>query len=178
VPDEGGRVYKTMRWGLVPIWSKDLKIGSSLINARLETASTKPAFRSAWKERRCLIPASGYYEWDEVPVAGQSKPRKQPFYITRKDGLPFTFAGLWERWRDGMLSFTLLTTVGTAVTRHLHDRMPVILDPSGFACWLEHGNVEPLADLEAAVHLFPVSRQVNSSKYDAENCIAPLTGPA
>ena len=115
------------------------------------------------------MPASGYYEWDEVPVEGQSKPRKQPYYITRKDGLPFTFAGLWERWKDGMLSFTILTTEGTAAARHLHDRMSVILDPSGFAGWLEHGAVEPLADLEAAVHLFPVS-----PKYDAEDCIAPL----
>ena len=174
VPDEGGLVYKTMRWGLVPIWAKDLKIGSSLINARIETAASKPAFRSAWKERRCLIPASGYYEWDEVPVEGEKKPRKQPYYIARKDGMPLTFAGLWERWKDGMLSFTILTTEGGATTRHLHDRMPVILDRAGFASWLDHGSVERPDDLDASVHLFPVSPQVNSPKYDAENCIAPL----
>ena len=90
VPDEGSLIYKTMRWGLVPIWSKDLKIGSSLINARIETAASKPAFRSAWRERRCLVPASGYYEWEEVPVEGQKKPCKQPYYVARKDG----------NWRD------------------------------------------------------------------------------
>ena len=174
VPEDDGLVYKTMRWGLVPIRAKDLKIGSSLINARIETAASKPAFRSAWKDRRCLVPASGYYEWEEVPVAGQSKPRKQPYYITRKDGIPFTFAGLWERWKDGMLSFTILTTEGGAVTRHLHDRMPVILDQSGFAGWLDHGTVERPKDLDTAVQLFPVSPQVNSPKYDAEDCIAPL----
>ena len=175
-PEEGGLVYKTMRWGLVPIWAKDLKIGSSLINARIETAASKPAFRSAWKERRCLIPASGYYEWDEVPVEGQTKPRKQPYYVTRKDRGLFTFAGLWKRWKDGMLSFTILTTEGSAVTRHLHDRMPLILDQPSFAGWLDHGAVEPPADFETAVHLFPVSPQVNSPKYDAEDCIAPLAG--
>ena len=174
VPDEGGLVYKTMRWGLVPIWAKDLKIGSSLINARIETAASKPAFRSAWKERRCLIPASGYYEWAEVPVEGKSKPRKQPYYVVPKDGMPLTFAGLWERWKDGMLSFTILTTEGGATTRHLHDRMPVVLGGAGFASWLDHGTVERPDDFDASVHLFPVSPQVNSPKYDAENCIAPL----
>ena len=173
-PEEGGLVYKTMRWGLVPIWAKDLKIGSSLINARIETAATKPAFGSAWKERRCLVPASGYYEWDEVPVEGKSKPRKQPYYVARKDGMPLAFAGLWERWKDNLLSFTILTTEGSEVTRHLHNRMPVILDRSGFAGWLDHGAVEPPADIEAAVHLFPVSPQVNSPHYNSEDCIAPL----
>ena len=174
LPGEGGLVYKTMRWGLVPIWSKDLKIGSSLINARIETAASKPAFRSAWKERRCLVPASGYYEWEEVPIVGQKKPRKQPHYVSRRDGIPFTFAGLWERWKDGMLSFTILTTEGGAATRHLHDRMPVILEQSGFAGWLDHGIVERPNNLDEAVHLFPVAPQVNSPKYDAEDCILPL----
>jgi putative SOS response-associated peptidase YedK len=98
VPEEAGRIYRTMRWGLVPGWAKDLKIGSQAINARIETAATKPVFRNAWKSRRCLIPASGFYEWREVQVPGAKKPAKQPFYVSRKDGLPLTFAGLWERW--------------------------------------------------------------------------------
>jgi putative SOS response-associated peptidase YedK len=178
VPAEVGLIYRTMRWGLVPIWAKDLKIGSSLINARIETAATKPAFRSAWKDGRCLVPASGYYEWDEVPVEGQTKPRKQPYYITRKDGLPFTFAGLWEHWKDGMPSFTILTTEGNAATRHLHDRMPVILEKVGFFGWLEHGLVSTPVDLEKKVQLFPVSPKVNSPSYDAEDCITPLVGEA
>ena len=98
VPEEGSRIYKTMRWGLVPMWAKDLKIGNQAINARVETAATKPVFRSAWKMRRCLIPASGFYEWREIVMPGKSKPAKQPFYVSRKDGIPLTFAGLWERW--------------------------------------------------------------------------------
>jgi putative SOS response-associated peptidase YedK len=178
VPAEVGLIYRTMRWGLVPIWAKDLKIGSSLINARIETAATKPAFRSAWKEGRCLVPASGYYEWDEVPVEGQTKPRKQPYYITRKDGLPFTFAGLWEHWKDGMLSFTILTTEGNAATRHLHDRMPVILEKVVFSggwntAWSQHRLI-----WKRKSSSFPYPRKVNSPSYDAEDCIAPLVGEA
>jgi putative SOS response-associated peptidase YedK len=96
------------------------------------------------------------------------------YYVTCKDGQPFTFAGLWERWKDGMLSFTILTTGGGAVTRHLHDRMPVILDQSGFAGWLREGAVARPDDFDSAVHLFPVSPQVNSPKYDAEDCVEPL----
>jgi putative SOS response-associated peptidase YedK len=119
------------------------------------------------------VPASGYYEWAEVPVEGQKKPRKQSYCVTRKDGSLFTFAGLWESWKDGMLSFTILTTEGSAVTRHLHDRMPVILDEFGFFGWLEHGFVAMPTDLEEKVHLFPVSPQVNSPKYDGEDCIEP-----
>jgi putative SOS response-associated peptidase YedK len=89
-----GLAYRTMRWGLIPAWAKDTKIGYSLINARLETAATKPAFRSAWKSRRCIIPASGFYEWTTVAPAGGGKPLKQPHLITRDDGVPFSFAGL------------------------------------------------------------------------------------
>ncbi len=140
VPAECGLRYLTMRWGLVPIWAKDLKIGSQCINARIETAATKPAFRSAWRERRCLVPASGYFEWKTVTIPGEAKPVKQPFYITRKDGRPMTFAGLWERWQDEMLSFTILTTEASAATRELHDRMPVILRRDGFAPYLAGGD--------------------------------------
>ena len=91
VPEEGGLMYKTMRWGLVPMWAKDIKIGNQAINARVETAATKPLFRGAWKERRCLVPASGFYEWQTF-ASSETKSRsfKQPFYISRKDGLPLT----------------------------------------------------------------------------------------
>ncbi|HEY7644887.1 MAG TPA: SOS response-associated peptidase [Hyphomicrobiales bacterium] len=171
---EHGLTYTAMRWGLVPIWAKDLKIGSSLINARIESAATKPAFRSAWKERRCLIPASGYYEWISVTEPGEAKPRKQPFYITRKDSLPLTFAGLWERWKDGMLSFTILTTGAGTATRHLHDRMPVILDQAAMSLWVDHGKVHLPGDLDERVELFPVSPKVNSSRYDGPDCVEPL----
>ncbi|MGA7329637.1 MAG: SOS response-associated peptidase [Rhodomicrobium sp.] len=108
VPEDWGRIYKTMRWGLIPFWAKDDKIGHSLINARVEGIATKPSFRAAWNERRCLIPASGLYEWRAIEVPGQKKPTKMPFYIWRKDGLPLTFAGLWERWGpDKLLSCTI-----------------------------------------------------------------------
>jgi putative SOS response-associated peptidase YedK len=128
VNEDDGHTYKTMRWGLIPFWAKDEKIGNSLINARLEGIATKPAFRSAWKERRCLIPASGFYEWRAVEVPGKSKPAKMPFYISRKDGVPLTVAGLWERWgKDKLLSCTILTTEAADGIRDLHNRMPVML---------------------------------------------------
>ena len=106
---EQGLVHQPMRWGLVPSWAKDCSIGNQAINARIETAADKPVFRGAWKSRRCLVPASGFYEWREAVPPGKARPAKMPFYISRPDGLPLTFAGLWERWKDGMLSFTILT---------------------------------------------------------------------
>ena len=112
VPEDGGRIFKNIRWGLVPMWAKDLKIGNQAINARLDSAASKPMFRGAWKSRRCLIPASGYYEWREVrSISAQKKPAKQPFYVSRTDGVPLTFAGLWERWGpDNLLTCTIITT--------------------------------------------------------------------
>jgi putative SOS response-associated peptidase YedK len=174
VPEDGGRVYKTMRWGLVPMWSKDLKIGSQAINARVESAAVKPVFRGAWKARRCLIPASGFYEWREVEVPGKAKPAKMPFYISRKDGVPLTFAGLWEKWKDGMLSFTILTTEAADGIHDIHNRMPVMLAPDGFEPWLS--GVDPIIDpgIVAAVQVRPVSPKVNSPKYDQPDCIEAL----
>ena len=131
VKEGDGLFYKTMRWGLIPFWAKDQKIGNSLINGRVETAAEKPAFRSAFLSRRCLIPASGYFEWAAMAAPDKPKPLKQPFYITRRDGVPLTFAGLWERWKDGLLSFTILTTEAGDATRHLHGRMPLLLDTPG-----------------------------------------------
>jgi putative SOS response-associated peptidase YedK len=116
VPEEDGRIYKTMRWGLVPMWAKDIKIGNQAINARIESAATKPLFRGAWTSRRCLIPAS------------------------RQDGLPLTFAGLWEKWKDGMLSCTILTCEPCDGIRDLHTRMPVMLAKEGFGPWLAGEN--------------------------------------
>ena len=137
VPEESGRIYKRMRWGLVPMWAKDLKIGNQAINARVETAATKPVFRSAWKSRRCLIPASGFYEWREIVMPGKSKSAKQPFYVSRRDGLPLTFAGLWERWgAENLLTCTILTTEPCNGIRDLHNRMPLMLARDGFEPWL------------------------------------------
>ena len=174
VPEEGGRFFKTMRWGLVPMWAKDIKIGNQAINARIETAAAKPLFRGAWKTRRCLIPASGFYEWREVEVPGKAKPAKQPFYISRQDGQPLTFTGLWEKWKDGMLSFTILTCEAFDGIRDLHSRMPVILAKDGFEPWLAGEN--PVIDpgLDAAVTVRPVSPKMNSPKYNAPDCIQAL----
>ena len=172
VPEEGGLIYKAMRWGLVPMWAKDIKIGNQAINARVETAATKPLFRGAWKERRCLVPASGFYEWVQfLSSETKSRPVKQPFYISRKDGLPLTFAALWEKWKDGMLSFTILTTEAYEGIRDLHTRTPM----QGRKSWLE-GNPPALAgDIDTAIHFYPVSTRVNKPSYDAPDCIEALT---
>ncbi|MGO9172705.1 MAG: SOS response-associated peptidase [Rhodomicrobium sp.] len=176
LPEEGGRIYRTMRWGLVPAWAKDLKIGNRTINARLETAQTKPAFRNAWKSRRCLVPASGFYEWREIAVPGRAKPAKMPFYIARKDRQPLTFAGLWERWTDGMLSFTILTTAACDGIRELHSRMPAMLAPQSFEAWLS--GADPVCDpcIGAAVQVTAVSPRMNAPQYNEPACIEAL-GP-
>ena len=162
VPEEGDLNYKTMRWGLVPMWAKDIKIGNQAINARVETSATKPLFRGAWKERRCLVPSSGFYEWKTFPSSEtKSKPVKQPFYISRKDGLPITFAGLWEKWKDGMLSFTILTTEAYEGIRDLHTRTPIILDEQGRKSWLEGNPPALAADIDTAIRFYPVSTRVN-----------------
>jgi putative SOS response-associated peptidase YedK len=175
VPEDSSLIYKSMRWGLVPMWAKDIKIGNQAINARAETASTKPLFRGAWKERRCLVPASGFYEWKTFS-SGETKTRsfKQPFYISRKDGLLFTFAGLWEKWKDGMLSFTILTTEANEGIKDLHTRTPMILDEQGRKSWLE-GNAPVLAgDIDTAIRFYPVSTRVNKPSYDAPDCVEAL----
>jgi putative SOS response-associated peptidase YedK len=174
VPEEGGRIYRTMRWGLVPMWAKDIKIGNQAINARIEGAATKPLFRGAWTSRRCLIPASGFYEWRSLDVPGKAKPSKLPFYIARRDGLPLTFAGLWEKWKDGMLSCTILTCEACDGVRDLHTRMPVMLAKEGFEPWLVGENPAVDPGLDAAVTVTPVSPKMNSPKYNEPDCVEPL----
>jgi putative SOS response-associated peptidase YedK len=176
-PEESqGRLLKTMRWGLVPGWAKDLKIGNQAINARLDSAAEKPMFKNAWKSRRCLIPASGYYEWREVAVPGQKKPLKQPFYVTRRDGIPLTFAGLWERWGpEKLLTCTILTTDAGEGIRELHTRMPVMLATDGFEAWL--AGEEPTIDpgIGTAVQITLVSPKMNKPAYNEPDCIEGLT---
>lgn len=134
------RTLSLARWGLVPYWAEDAKIGNRLINARSETAGSKPAFREALRRRRCLVPADGFYEWKKV---GKSR---QPYLFRPRDGHPLGLAGLWERWHDGPLtleSFTLLTTEANETLEPIHDRMPVILPPASFARWLDPANENP-----------------------------------
>jgi putative SOS response-associated peptidase YedK len=176
VPEEGGRIYKTMRWGLVPMWAKDLKIGNQAINARLESSATKPMFRGAWKSRRCLIPASGYFEWREMAVPDQKKPAKMPFYVTRKDGVPLTFAGLWERWgEDKLLTCSILTTDASDGIKDLHIRMPVMLAKEGVEPCLSGSDPVPDPGIDVAVKITSVSPKMNKPSYNAPDCIEPLT---
>ncbi|HUB96399.1 MAG TPA: SOS response-associated peptidase [Stellaceae bacterium] len=141
--DAGTRSLDLLRWGLVPFWAKDMKIGASLINAAAETVAQKPAFREAFASRRCIVPADGFYEWQKL-----GPKEKQPFAIVMKDRSLFGFAGLWERWRDKasgavVRSFTIITTTPNEVCAPIHNRMPVILDPASYGRWLGDEAVEP-----------------------------------
>jgi putative SOS response-associated peptidase YedK len=123
-----------LRWGLVPSWAKDLKIGYKLINARADTAAEKPSFRSAFRQRHCLILADGFYEWKKLEAK-----KKQPYLFRLKSGLPFAFAGLWEKWtgpENVVESCTILTTDANDLTRPMHDRMPVMVEPGNYQNWL------------------------------------------
>ena len=166
------------RWGLVPSWAKDITFGSRLINARSETVAEKPSFRSAFKRRRCLIPADGFYEWQKTDTG------KQPMYIKATDDLPLALAGLWEMWQspDGstISTCTLLTTMPNALMQPIHNRMPVILEPEDYDMWLDPGP-RP----QEALHLlrpyppdkmmaYPVSTWVNNPRHDDPSCIEPL----
>jgi putative SOS response-associated peptidase YedK len=174
------RELAALLWGLVPHWAKDASIGSRMINARSETVAEKPAFRTPFRRRRCLIPADGYYEWAKTAAK-----QKQPYFIRFRDGEPFAFAGLWDAWEQGadayIESCTLLTTEANALTRRIHDRMPVILRPQDFNLWLDPTVQRP----ERLVHLFapypseemeafPVSLRVNNPSNDDPTCVEPL----
>ena len=149
LPEEERRELVLMRWGLVPYWADDPSIGSRMINARSESVAEKPAFRSAFARRRCLVLVDGFYEWQQhgVPKGG----KKQPFRIRRRDGQPFAFAGLWESWKGPkggpalehpLETATIVTTDANRVLKPLHDRMPVILAPEDYDAWLDSGNAE------------------------------------
>ena len=130
--EQGRRTAVLLRWGLVPSWAKDLKIGNATINARAESVATKPAFRSAFKTRRCLIVADGFYEWRK---GGKTK---QPYFIHRRDDEPFAFAGLWERWgADKLETCSIVTLPANEFMQPLHERMPAILQPSEYDTWLD-----------------------------------------
>jgi putative SOS response-associated peptidase YedK len=185
------RQLRVMRWGLVPFWAKDVKIGSRMINARAETVAEKPAFRRAFAKRRCLVPADGYYEWQSNP----SGP-KQPIYITRSDGRSLAFAGLYELWRDPAVpagdddawlwTTTIITTSAPDELGMIHDRMPMIIDPAGWADWLDPA-ASDVADLRAlltpaaasGLTTYPVSVAVNSVRNNGPSLIEPaLPRPA
>lgn len=176
-----GREAALLRWGLIPSWAEDPAIGNRLINARAESIATKPAFRSAFKQRRCLVLADGFYEW------AKTTDTKQPHYIRMRDGRPFAFAGLWERWSRGaepIESCTLITTTPNDVLCSIHDRMPVILEPADYDRWLDrsHTNAEELMALlqpyaPEAMECYPVSLLVNNPRHEEPGCIEPVPGP-
>jgi putative SOS response-associated peptidase YedK len=178
---KGGRELAALRWGLVPSWAKDLKIGSSLINARAETIATKPAFRSALRRRRCLIPADGFYEWQAVP--GQKT--KQPWLIGLCDEPVFAFAGLWEHWNSpegtSVESCTVVTTAANEFMQPVHNRMPVILDRADYDRWLDSECQDSESVLPLLVQFpgdrmqrVPVSTLVNSPRNDRPECTDPV----
>jgi putative SOS response-associated peptidase YedK len=134
--DTGKREFALLRWGLVPFWAKDAKIGYSMINARAEEAASKPAFRDALKKRRCLVPADAFYEWQKLDAK-----TKRPYAFALKSGKPYAFAGLWETWKgkenEALETFTILTTDPNELTEPMHNRMPVILEPKDYDRWLD-----------------------------------------
>ena len=179
---EGTRKAVALQWGLVPHWSKDAKDGARLANARADGVAKKPAFRHAFRNRRCVVPASGFYEWQTIGKG------KYPWYFQLKDGQPFVFAGLWESWRseDGieLQTCSLITTEPNDVVRPLHDRMPVILRDAAIDTWLDPRVTEPekLEPLLAPtppelMTATPVSPRVNSVKNEGAECLERFEHP-
>ncbi|MBT8423035.1 MAG: SOS response-associated peptidase [Gammaproteobacteria bacterium] len=180
VSDESGRpLWKQQQWGLVPFWAKDQAIGNRMINARAETIAEKPSYRQSFSRRRCLVPASGFYEWSKG-----DDDKKTPVFISRADEAPLLMAGIWDVWEKGegdpLHSFSIVTREANDFMRDLHHRMPVILEPAAMDDWFD-----PAADKEAllqkvnaevAIELqaWPVSRRVNSPLNDAPELVEPV----
>ncbi|MGA2111709.1 MAG: SOS response-associated peptidase [Anaerolineales bacterium] len=171
-----------LRWGLVPSWARDPRVGARLINARAETASNKPAFRSALAKRRCLILADGFYEWEQVGIKG--RPARKPYHVRLSSGDPFVFAGLWESWQDPqgkeLRSCTILTCQANELIARFHQRMPVILGPQAARSWMEPSQVA--GDLVQLLVPFASDRMtikavgpiVNNPRNDVPACLEPI----
>ena len=178
---EGQRRLDLLRWGLMPAWAKDPALGNRLINARSETVADKPAFRSAFKSRRCIVPADGFYEWQQQPAG------KQPFYIHRQDGELLAMAGLWEQWTspsgEQVPTFSILTMAANAWMQPLHERMPVILEGDALDAWLDPAT-QP-SQLQAlfrplpldALAAYPVTRAMGNVRHDHPDNLDPLPPP-
>ncbi len=178
---EGENWLVKFHWGLVPFWAKDISIGNRMINARSESIAEKPSFRNAFKKRRCLILADGFYEWKG------EKGRKQPMFFTLPDHKPFAFAGLWETWNEKddqdsiYKSCTVITTQASESIRDIHHRMPVILKPPAYESWLDPGNQDVVElgkmlknEIVTELVSYPVSKQVNSTRNNDPSCIEPI----
>ncbi|MFZ1027252.1 MAG: SOS response-associated peptidase [Limnoraphis robusta] len=168
------RQFNWMRWGLIPSWAKDTKMGAKLINARVETVTEKASFRQAIRQRRCLILADGFYEWQT------EKDQKQPYYFHLENHQPFAFAGLWERWKSPenqeIISCTILTTEAHEEMRSIHHRQPIIIPENLYSQWLnpqltEPQEILPLLTSQAALKHYPVNLVVNKPSHDEPDCI-------
>lgn len=181
IEKDGKRELDFFKWGLVPSWAKDPSVGVKMINARSETASEKPSFRSAFKHRRCLIVADGFFEWHT------ENGKKQPYYLSMKDGKPFAFAGLWETWRpvddndQELRTCTILTCGPNTLLKPIHDRMPVILPPESYDTWLdpEFDQIDALNALmvpfdAATMQMYPVTTKVGNPRYDSAENVVPV----
>jgi putative SOS response-associated peptidase YedK len=177
--EQSQREFQILHWGLIPSWAKAPKMGARMINARAETVAEKPSFRAAFKQRRCLILADGFYEWQ------QQQKKKQPFYFRMNDEHPFAFAGLWEHWKSGdgevINSCTILTTEPNDLMRPVHNRMPVIIDPKDYDLWLDTEVktpelLQPLLHPYSAEEMtaYPVSTKVNKPVNDSAELINSL----
>jgi putative SOS response-associated peptidase YedK len=173
-----GRQLALLRWGLIPSWASDPSIGNRLLNARAETVADKPSFRAAFRQRRCLLPASGFYEWQKAGAG-----RKQPYFLRPKGGGLFALAGLWERWQspagEAVESCTVLTTAANELMRPLHDRMPVLLDPASEEVWLDPRALaealRPLLTLYPGERMaaLPVGPWVSDPRHEGARCLDP-----
>lgn len=177
----GGRSVVLLRWGLLPSWARDSSMASHMINARAETVGAKPAYRAAFRRRRCLVPADGWYEW-QTTAGG-----RQPWFLHRRDGQPFGMAGLWERWvpqdgrADPVETCTIITTAATPGIAAIHDRMPVVIPSRACGIWLDAGTrddaaLEALlgANEEADWTAHRVSRRVNDARNDGPDLVTPV----
>ncbi len=179
-PETGERHLDALRWGLIPFFTSDPKGGRKPINARAETVASSGVFRGALARRRCLVPADAFYEWRTMPDG------KQPYAIARTDGAPLAFAGLWESWRgpdqEVVRTFAIITTAANATMRELHHRMPVVLEAADWPAWLGEGQGDPTALLlpagESVLHLWAVSRAVNSVRNNGAELLDRLDDPA
>lgn len=197
VSDGDQRVIRAFQWGLIPVWAKDAKIGSSMINARAETVADKPAFKGVFRKHRCIIPMDGFYEWQAAsaasPLNAKGKPMKQPMFIHRVDGEPLAVAGLWSAWRpkDGppetpwLHTCTVITTSANHTMAPVHDRMPVILPATAWQQWLDPGtdDTDALRSLlvpapDSLLTMHKVSTEVNNVRNKGAELIGPLVDAA
>jgi putative SOS response-associated peptidase YedK len=183
VQREGRRAIKAYRWGLIPHWAEDAKVGTRMFNARAETLGSSPVFREAFRKRRCLVPVDSFYEWRREGRV------RQPFRIVRADGRPLALAGLWAGWRDPdtdqvRRTFTIITTDSNDLMRPIHDRMPVVVPPAAWDHWLDPGLPDP-AELngllvptpDGDLEVYPVSRAVNDVRNNGPELIEPVPDP-